>query len=114
MSLVWWSDAALGYQSTGGRRRLGCAIGQTSSALTAIRHSAQWKSKFTRELVKSSLVGEVYALSEMVDHTSPLWSFFRPCESLDPGIAGMGDCEGLFTYSKSKRMIARKYLVRYF
>ena len=84
------------------------------SALTDIRHSAQWTSKFTRELVKSSLVGEVVALREMVDHTSPLWSFFRPCESLDPGIAGMGDCEGLFTYSKSKRMIARKYLVRYF
>ena len=68
MSLIGWSDAAHGGRSPGGEFRLGYAISLMSSSLTGPRRISHRSSKFIRKLVKSSLGGEVSALSEMVDH----------------------------------------------
>ena len=61
-------DAACGYQSTEGKCRLGYVIGLMLSCLRGARRILQWTSKFIREIAKSILGGEVYALGEMVDH----------------------------------------------
>ena len=112
MTLVGWSDAAYGGQSSLGDCRLGYVIGLTSSNLCGPRHLIQWTSKFTRKLVRSSLGGEVYAFSEMLDHTSTIREFYRHCTELYPGIAGMEDCESLFTHLKKNKLVAEKFLVR--
>ena len=72
LSLAGWSDAAYGDLSRNGKCRLGFLVGIMSSSLTGPCHVLQWASKFTRKLVKSSLGGEVYAFSEMLDHMSLL------------------------------------------
>ena len=33
---------------------------------------------------------------------------------MNPGVAGLGDCESLFTHLKAKRVVAEEYLVRHF
>ena len=57
LSLVGWSDAAYGDLSQNGKCRLGYLIGVMFSSLSGPCHILQWTSKFTRELVKSSLGG---------------------------------------------------------
>ena len=114
MTLLGWYDAAYGGQSTEGKCRLGYVIGLMSSTLKCPCHISQWTSKFTRKMVKSSLGGEVYALSEMVDHMLLLKDFYGPSGGINPGVVGMGDCESLFTHLKTKKMAAEKYLVRHF
>ena len=64
--------------------------------------------------MKSSLGGEVYALSGMVDHMLMLRDFFRPFGDMNPGLGGLGDCGSLFTHLATKTMIAEEYLVRHF
>ena len=78
LTLVGWSDAAYGKLSEDGRCRLGYIIGLMSSSLSGPCHILQWTSKFTRKLVKSSLGGEVYAFSEMVDHMALIREFYTP------------------------------------
>ena len=82
MALAGRSGAAYGDQSSLGKCRLGYAIGLMSSTLSGPSHIIQRTSKFTREMVKSSLGGEVYAFSEMLGHMSMLrdflWAFFGP------------------------------------
>ena len=50
----------------------------------------------------------------MVDHTSLPEHSYGPFDGRDPGLAGLGDCENLFTHLKTKEMIAEKYLARHF
>ena len=64
MTLVGWSDAAYGDQSTEGKCRLGFVIGLMSSTLKGPFRILQRTYKFSRKMVKSSLGGEVFALSE--------------------------------------------------
>ena len=114
MSSAGWSDAAYGSQSTGGKCRLGYVIGLMSSTLEGPCHNLRWPSKFTQELVKSSLGGEVYAFSEMVAHMILLKDFYGPSQSMNPGSGGLGDCESLFAHPRTQKMIAEEYPVRHF
>ena len=100
MSLVGWSDAANGGQSTDGKCRLGRVIGLMPSSSAGPSHVLRRTSKFNRKLVDSTLGGEVYALSEMVDPTSSWRDSYGPFEGLSPGIAGLEDCGSLFTNLK--------------
>ena len=93
---------------------LGYLIGIMSSSLTGPCHVLQWTSKFTRKLVKSSLGGEVYAFSEMIDHVALLREFYAPFSHISPGMVGMEDCESLFTHLKNRKMVTEKYLARHF
>ena len=88
MSLVGWSDAALGGRSTEGKSRVGFVIGLKSSSFSGPFHILQWKSKFARKFIKRAPFGEVGALSEMVE----------PLAGGNPGSAGLEDCESPFTH----------------
>ena len=114
MTLVGWSDAAYGDTSCLGRSRLGYIIGIISSNLCGPCHIIQWTSRFTRKTVKSSLGGEIYAFSEMLDHMSMPREFYGHFAGLFPGLVGLEDCESLFTHLKKCKMIAEKFLVRHF
>ena len=114
LSLVGWSDAAYGDLLQNGRCRLGYLSGIMASSLSGPCHVLQWTSKFTRKLVKSSLGGEVYAFSEMVDHMAPSKEFRAPCSRISPGLVGVEDCESLFTHFENRKMITEKYLARHF
>ena len=119
LKLVGGSGAANGGPSQEGFCRLGYVIVLMSSFLSGPRHVLQWTSKFTRKLVKSSLGGEVYAFSEMVDHMALIREFYAPCVELPPGMVGLEDCESLRAPCvenrlRTKKMITEKYLVRHF
>ena len=77
-------------------------------------HIIQWTSKFTRKLVKSSLGGEVYAFSEMLDYMAMLREFYGNFSGLRPGLVGLEDCESLFTHLKKSKMVTEKFLARHF
>ena len=96
-----------------GKCRLGYLIGVMSPNLCGPCHIIQWASKFARKLVKSSLGGEVYAFSEMLDHMSMLREFFGHFSGLSPGLVGLEDCESLFAELKKSKMITEKFLVRH-
>ena len=66
-ALAEWPDAAYGDRLSEGRCERGRVIGLRSSPLSGPYRILQWAAKFTRKLVESSLRGEVYAFSEMVD-----------------------------------------------
>ena len=102
MTLAGWSDAAYGEQSSLGKCRLGYVIGLMSSNLCGPCHIIHWSSKFTQKLVKSNLGGEVYALSKILDHMSMLPEFCGHSAHLRPGMAGLQDCESLFTHLKKR------------
>ena len=97
-----------------GKCRLGYVIGVMPSNLTGPCHIIQWTSKFTTKLVKSSLGGEVYAFSEMLDHMSMLREFYGHFAGPKPGMIGLEDCESLFTHLKKSKSITEKFLVRHF
>ena len=76
-----WPHAAYGYQSTEGKCRLGYVVGLMSSTLKGPCHISQPTSKFTREMAKSSLGGDVFAPSEMADHMLSLKDFLAPSKA---------------------------------
>ena len=39
---------------------------------------------------------------------------YGPFEGINPGVAGLEDCESSFTHLKAKKMAAEKYRVRHF
>ena len=80
----WMVGCGLLGRPTEGKCRLELAIGLMSSSLTGPPHVLFRASKFTRKLVKSSLGGEVYGLSEMVEHMSALREFYAPFEGIGP------------------------------
>ena len=114
LSPVGWSDAAYNDLSQSGKCRLGYLTGITSSSLSGPCYVLRWTSKFTRKLVKSSLGGEAYAFSEMIDHMALLREFYAPFSRISPGMVGMEDCESLFTHLKNRKMAAGEYFVRRF
>ena len=65
-------------------------------------------------IAKSSLGGEVYAQSEMVDHILLLKDCYGPFEGANPGVVGLEGCESLFTHPKAKKMVAEKHPQRHF
>ena len=101
-TIAGWSDAAYGDQLAAAERRLGYVIGLMSPTLSGSRHIIQWMSKFTRGLVKSSLGGEVYAFSEMVDHVSMHREVYAHFIGLSPGVAGLEVCDSLFARLKKE------------
>ena len=72
------------------------------------RRPLQWTSKFTRKLVTGSLGGEVYALSDLVDHVSLLRDCYEPFGGLNPGKVGLEGCDNISTHLKTKKMIAER------
>ena len=111
MTVAGWSDAAYGGQSTLGKCRLRYVIGLMSSTLRGPCHIIQWASKFARKLVEGSLGGDVYALREMLDHTSMLREFYALFSDMSPGMMGFGDCEILLTHLKTKKIFAARHFL---
>ena len=64
--------------------------------------------------MKSSLGGEVYALSEMLDRMSMLRESYGHFTDLRPGMVGLEDRESLFKHLKKHKLNAEKFLVRHF
>ena len=83
-------------QSAERKCRLACVIGFTSSTLPGPCHFSQWKSKFTRKLVKSSCGGEVYELSERVDYMLLSEDFSGHSAGLDPATVGPEDLKSAY------------------
>ena len=50
----------------------------------------------------------------MLDHMSMLREFYGHFTGLYPGLAGLEDCESLFTHLKKSKMITEKFLARHF
>ena len=98
----------IGDLSQNGKCRLGCLIGITSSSLSGPCHVAQWTSKFARKLVKSSLGGEVYAFSEMIDHMALLREFCAPFSRIPPGMVGAENCESPCAHLENWEMATGK------
>ena len=71
-AIAGWSDAMYGDQAILTKCRLGYVIGLMSSTLRGPCYIIQWPSKFARKLVKSSLGGEAYAFSELMDQADLL------------------------------------------
>ena len=92
MTLVGWSDADYKGQSTDGKCRLGCVLGLMSSTLKGLCRILQWTSTFTREMVKSSLRGEVRTHTGMAGHMLLLQEYYEPFDGLNPGAVGLEDC----------------------
>ena len=114
VTLAGLSGAASGGQTKWGRRRSGCAIGLISPAPGGPCHPSQRYSEFARKLVKSSLGGEAYAYSKMMDRMALLREFYDPVADLSPGVVGMGDCESLSTHLETEQMAPEKYCARHF
>ena len=112
--LVGWSDAAFGTHTQDGRCRLGYIIALMSSTLTGPVHILQWASKFTRKRVKSSLGGEIFALSEMWDHMEMIKDFYAPLGHAEIRSYGLIDCESLLSHLRTGRLGTEKFLTRHF
>ena len=67
---------------------------------------------FIRKLVKSSLGGEVYAFTGMLDHMSMLRELYGRFLDPYPGMVDLEDSESLSTNLKHARAIEGKFLVR--
>ena len=114
MMLAGWSDAAFGTHTQDGRCRLGYIIGLMSSTLTGPVRILQWTSKFTRKHVKSSLGGEIFALSEMWGHMEMIREFYEPLGHAKIRAYGLIDCESLLSHLRTGRLGAEKFLTRHF
>ena len=66
------------------------------------------------QIVISSLGGEVYAFSGMLGHMSRFREFFGHFLDSYPGTGGLEDCERLFTYLRSEKVVAEKFLAPHF
>ena len=95
-------------QTSEGRRRLGCVTGLVSSTLRRLRHPFQWAPKFTKEL------GRAAPEKRCALPCGSLRAFNAPLGELPPGMAGLEDCEGLFTRHRNKKTLAEKYPARLF
>ena len=62
--------------------------------------------------MKSSLGGELRAVSEMIYHMSLLPEFHEPFADLSPGAIGFEGCGSLLSHVVHGRTIAAKHLVR--
>ena len=85
-----------------------------SSSTTGPCRISQRTSKFPRRLGRSSLGGEVYALSDMVDHMTLMRDLFGPLGDSALEVARLKECESLFPRLNDEKMIAAKYAARHF
>ena len=116
-TLGGWPDAPYGNQPPRGRSRLGYVIGLASSTLKCPRHILRKKSKYTRQLVTSSLAEAVNDFSEMVDHMEPSREFYEPSMDLPPGMVGLAAWQGCKCRCKrlrNKKTVAGQHLVCHF
>ena len=114
MLLVGWSDAAFGAHEQDGRCRLGYLIGLMSSTLAGPVHILQWTSKFTRKHVKSSLGGEIFALSEMWGLMDVIREFYTALGHKQLASYTLIDCESLLSHLRTGRRGTEKFLTRHF
>ena len=56
--------------------------------------------------MKSSLGGEVFAFSEMLDHATSLQELFTPFVDAPPGMVALEDCESLFADLTTEKSLA--------
>ena len=56
----------------------------------------------------------MYACSGMMDNAASWRGSYTPLVNLSPDMAGLKDCESLFTDPETKRMVAEKYSFRHF
>ena len=68
LQMVGFCDAAYGSHQSDGKSRLGYIVGLSDSIVGGQFHPLCWASRFTRKTVKSSLGGEIYSASELMDH----------------------------------------------
>ena len=68
----------------------------------------------TMRKVKSSMGGEVYALSKMVDHVLLLEDPYGPVNGMNPGVVRLEDCESLSTQLKTKKTVAERRPAHHF
>ena len=101
------SDTFYRDQTEAGRCRLGCMIERVSLNIRGPRHLFRMSPKFARELVKSSLVREGYALRGMMEHAAFLREFYAPFVDSSPGIAGLEDCESPLPHLKPRGTFKR-------
>ena len=94
-----------------GKCCLGYVFALTPLSLRGQCHIFLWASKLTRKLVESSLGGEAYAFAETLDRAPALRAFCDHFIDTTPGVAGLADCESLFTHLKNKKPIAEMFLV---
>ena len=83
------------------------------SALSGPCRILQWASGYTRKLVASSLGGESYAFSEMVDHMAFLREVFAPSKILSPGMICFEECDGFPSRLGNRDTMTGKYLARH-
>ena len=114
MTLAGWSDAAYGDQSADGKCRLGYLIGLMPSSPLAPCHILQWISKFTRNLVKSSIGGDVYAPGEMDAHVTLLREIYEHVVELSPDKIYFEDRESLLARLRPKANVTEKFPIRHF
>ena len=77
------------------------------------RDLLQWSSKFTRILAKTSVGGDVYASSELMDHVALLRELYASFADLSPGLVGLEVRESLFAYVDTARVITEKHPPRH-
>ena len=112
--MAGWPDAAFGTHGQDGQCRLGYLIGLMSPTLTGPVHFLQWASKFTRKHVKSSLGGEIFALSEMWGHMDMIREFYTASGREKVGSYRLIDCESLLSRLRAGRLGTEKFLARHF
>ena len=64
--------------------------------------------------MKSSLGGEVYALSETANHIQLSRKLYGLFGGMNPGVVGLESRESPLTHLTTKKMLAEKYLIRHF
>ena len=103
-----WPGAAYEYHLPEVPRRLGCVIRLMSTTLSGPSRILQWAPKFTRKLVERSLGGggEMFTISEMVEHMTPSREFYVPFEYMSPGVIAFEGRESLSTDLPNEESIA--------
>ena len=64
--------------------------------------------------MKSSLGGEIFALSEMWDHMEMIREFYEPLGHAKLRAYGLIDCESLLSHLRTGRLGTEKFVTRHF
>ena len=83
-----------------------------SSTLTGPVHILQWPSKFTRKHAKSTLGGEIFALSEMWGHMDMIRDSYTALGQKKLASYELIDCESLLSHLRTKQLGTEKFLTR--
>ena len=94
--------------------RLGYASGLLPSTRDGYRRLPHWSSRLTRRTVKSSVSGEIDAVSEMADRVGLVLGCRGLCCPRAPPLNWVEDCESSSSCLSNKRPAAEKYPGRHF